>query len=212
MNRRVVIPSAILLLTFALRVWLSAAPVTPARELLTDFPRQLGPWQMVESQVIDDATLGILKPDDYLQRIYRNSNGQYAGIFVAYYRAQQAGESMHSPKHCLPGSGWEPIQSDRLVLGTDPEGRAIQVNRYVVEKDGERDVVLYWYQEHGRIIASEYWGKLYMIWDTIRSGRRDGAIVRVTVPMLGKGDSSAMDAALDLVRTSTPYLPRFLPN
>ncbi|HMD98906.1 MAG TPA: EpsI family protein [Terriglobia bacterium] len=212
MNRRVVIPSAILLLSFGLRVWLSAAPVTPARQALADFPRQLGNWQMVQEQTIDEDTLGILKADDTLQRLYRNSNGQYASLFVAYYRAQQAGESMHSPKHCLPGSGWEPVENDRVALGTDAEGKAIQVNRYVVEKDLQRDVVLYWYQEHGRIIASEYWGKLYMIWDTIRSGRRDGAIVRVTVPMLGKGDSSATNAALDLVRASTPYLPRFLPN
>jgi len=212
MNRRLVIPGAILLLSFGLRVWLSAAPITPIRQPLADFPRQVGNWQMLQNQAIDDETLGILKADDYLQRLYRNSNGQYASIFVAYYRSQQAGESMHSPRNCLPGSGWEPVENDRIVLGTDADGRAVQLNRYVVENGGQRAVVLYWYQEHGRIIASEYWGKLYMIWDTIRSGRRDGAIVRVTVPMLGKGDSSATNAALDLVQTSTPYLPRFLPN
>jgi EpsI family protein len=212
MNRRLVIPSAILLLSFGLRAWLSAAPITPARQPLADFPSKLGEWQMLQDQVIDPDTLGVLKADDYLQRLYRNSNGQYASIFVAYYRSQQAGESMHSPKNCLPGSGFEPVENDRIVLGTDPYGRATQVNRYVVEKDGQRDVVLYWYQAHGRIIASEYWGKLYMIWDTIRSGRRDGAIVRVSVPMYGRGDGSALNAALDLVRASTPYLPRFLPN
>lgn len=212
MNRRLVIPSAILLLTFGLRVWLSASPVAPVRQPLADFPRQLGNWQMTRCETIDDDTLGILKADDYLQCLYHNSNGQLASIFVAYYRAQQAGENMHSPKNCLPGSGWEPVENDRLLIGTDSAGRPIQVNRYVVEKDGQRDLVLYWYQEHGRVIASEYWGKLYMIWDTIRSGRRDGAIVRVTVPMLGKGDGSAVNAALDLVRTSTPILPRFLPN
>jgi EpsI family protein len=212
MNRRLMIPSAVLLLSFGLRVWLGAAPVIPARQPLTDFPRQLGDWQMLESQAIDDDTLAILKADDYLQRRYRNSAGRYASMFVAYYRAQQAGESMHSPKHCLPGSGWEPVQNDRIVLGTDPEGRVIQVNRYIVEKDGQLDLVLYWYQEQGRVIASEYWGKLYMIWDTIRSGRRDGAIVRVSTPMLGKADSSALNAAMDLVRSSAPYLPRYLPN
>jgi exosortase D (VPLPA-CTERM-specific) len=213
MNRRVLASSAILLLSLGLRVYLSAAPLAPKREQLANFPRQLGNWQMVEDQPIDRDTLGVLKDDDHLQRLYRNSNGQYASIFIAYYLSQQAGESMHSPKNCLPGSGWEPVQNDRLQLGTDSAGRPIQVNRYIVEQDGQRDLlVLYWYQEQGRVIASEYWGKLYMIWDTIRSGRRDGAIVRVTVPMLGKGDSSATNAALDLVRASTPYLPRFLPN
>ena len=212
LSRRIVIPSAILLLSFGLRIWLGATPVTPARQSLADFPTKLGDWTMLRSDVIDPGTLGILKPDDYLQRLYGNSHGKYASIFIAYYRSQQAGETMHSPKHCLPGSGWQPVENDQVLVGTDPGGRPIRVNRYVVEKGEERDVVLYWYQEHGRIIASEYWGKLYMIWDTIRSGRRDGAIVRVIVPMYGKEETSALNAALDMVRTSTPYLPRFLPN
>ncbi|MGO9269612.1 MAG: VPLPA-CTERM-specific exosortase XrtD [Terriglobia bacterium] len=213
MNHRLLIPSAILLLSFGLRVWLGASPVAPAREQLTDFPSQLGSWRMLRDDKIDPETLAVLKADDYLQRGYQNSEGQYASIFVAYYRSQQAGESMHSPKNCLPGSGWEPVESDRLLIGTDSAGRPIQVNRYVVENsEGKRELVLYWYQEQGRVIASEYWAKLYMIWDTIRSGRRDGAIVRVTVPMLGKEDSSALNAALDLVRTIIPILPRFVPN
>jgi len=211
-NRRIVIPSAILVLSLVLRIYLSAAPVAPVRQPLANFPRQVGNWQMVKDEVIDPETLNVLKADDYLQRIYQNSEGQYASLFVAYYRAQQAGESMHSPKNCLPGAGWDPVESGRLQLGTDAAGRPIQVNRYVVENSGQRELVLYWYQEQGRVIASEYWGKLYMIWDTIRSGRRDGAIVRVTVPMLRKGDTSASTAALDLVRAITSYLPRFLPN
>jgi len=212
MNRRLVIPSVILLLSFAVRVWTAVAPVAPVRQPLAEFPRQLGNWQMLENETIDEDTLSILKADDTMQRVYRNSDGQYASVFVAYYRAQQAGENMHSPKNCLPGSGWSPVANDYVELNTGPEGRPVRVNRYIVEKSGERDLVLYWYQEQGRVIASEYWGKLYMIWDTIRSGRRDGAIVRIIVPMRDKNDNRALETALDLVRASTPVLPRFLPN
>src|SRR6185312_3812618 len=100
------------------------------------------------------------------------------------------GESMHSPKNCLPGAGWEPIQSDLVPLPA--AGPGVEVNRYVVEKEGDRDLVLYWYQAQGRIIAREYWGKLYLVWDAMRQGRRDGAIVRVLVPM---GTHETVEAA-----------------
>ena len=214
MNRRLMIPSAILLLSFGLRVWLGATPVTPVRQPLADFPRQLGNWQMLRDDKIDSDTLAVLKTDIYLQRTYQSSGGPYAFIFIAYYPNQQAGENMHSPRNCLPGNGWEPVENDRLPLGTDSAGRPIQINRYVVQdSEGHRQLVLYWYQEQGRVIASEYWGKLYMIWDTIRSGRRDGAIVRISVPILDRARSAdALSAAQDLAQSTMPYLPRFLPD
>jgi len=212
-SRRILVPTIVLLMSFGLRVWLAATPAVPLRQPLADFPNQLESWELVRSETFDDSTLGVLKADDYLDRTYRDRSGRHADIFIAYYRAQHAGESMHSPKHCMPGSGWEPVQNDRVLLGTDSASRPIWINRFVVEKDGQRDLVLYWYQEQGRVIASEYWGKIYMIWDTLRSGRRDGAIVRIIVPMSARGDSAAaLDAALDLARSSMPKLPRFLPD
>jgi EpsI family protein len=213
MSRRLLVPSTILLITFGLRVWLTATPAVPLRRPLAELPHQLGSWELVQTESFDESTLGVLKADDYLGRLYRNPTGRYADLFIAYYRAQQAGESMHSPKHCLPGSGWEPLQTDRILLGMDSSGTPIRINRWVIEKDGQRELVLYWYQEHGRVIASEYWGKIYMIWDTLRSGRRDGAIVRIIVPMSDRSDNAAaLEAALDLARSSMPKLPDFLPD
>jgi EpsI family protein len=156
---------------------------------------------------------GVLGADDYILRTYRNGAGQTADLFVAYYKAQTAGVGPHSPKNCLPGSGWEPIESDRIELGRDRAGRPIEVNHYVVEKSRERALVLYWFQARGRVVANEYWGLSYLIWDAFRRGRRDGALVRITVPMRVQDEASvSLKAGLDLARTSLPQLSPFLPD
>ncbi len=213
MNRRLLMVTTIVVLGLGLRVWLAAAPVVPPRRPLAEFPHQLGNWEAMRDETIDADTLAVLKANDYLVRTYRNKAGEPADLFIAYYRAQHAGESMHSPKNCLPGSGFQAVQNDRVLLGTDGRGRPIWLNRYVVEKDGQRMLALYWYQENGRTIASEYWGKIYMVWDTFRTGRRDGAIVRISVPMTARGDGgAALNTALDFARASSPYLSRFIPD
>ena len=213
MNRRLLMVTAIVVLGLGLRVWLAAAPVIPPRRPLAEFPRQLGRWAAAGDEAIDADTLAVLKADDYLVRTYRDKGGETAALFIAYYRTQQGGETMHSPRHCMVGSGWLPVQHDQIAVGTDAAGHSMWVNRYVLEKDGERTLVLYWYQESGRTIASEYWGKIHMVWDTFRTGRRDGAIVRISVPMARLDNSTAaLDAALDLARTSSPYLSRFVPD
>ncbi|MBI2683449.1 MAG: EpsI family protein [Acidobacteriales bacterium] len=136
-----------------------------------------------------------------------------ADLFVAYYRVQKAGESMHSPKNCLPGSGWAPLVNDTVVLTKSPEGRDLPVNRYVIEKSGERALVLYWYQAGHRVIASEYWGKIYLVWDAMRTGRRDGGIVRIIVPLYkGQTEDDATKSGLAFARTAYGQLPSYLPE
>jgi len=213
MTRRLLLVTGVLILSCGLRVWLGAAATIPAHEPLADFPSQLGKWKTANEGALSGSLLSVLLADDYILRRYRDPAGQSADLFIAYYRTERAGENMHSPKNCMPGSGWEPIETDRLSLGTDEAGQPLWVNRYVVEKDGQRELVLYWYQAHGRVIASEYWGKIYLVWDSLRSRRRDGALVRISLPIPQADDSAAAsNAALDLARTALPYLPRFLPN
>jgi EpsI family protein len=156
---------------------------------------------------------GILGADDYILRAYGNGEGRRTDLFVAYYKSMGAGQGPHSPKNCLPGSGWEPIESGRVRLGADAQGRPLWANRYVVEKDGQQALVLYWFQEHGRTIANEYVRLFYFTWDAFRSRRRDGALVRITVPMRGEDEGSApLEAALDLAGKSLAELSRFVPD
>jgi len=213
MNRRVSILAAIVALSFGLRVWLTAAPITPPRQSLAGFPQSLGGWEMVAESSMSGRLEGVLAADDYIIRDYRNPAGRSAGLFVAYYKVMHAGEGPHSPRNCLPGSGWAPIASGRVEVGRDAAGHPLVANRYVVEKDGQRELILYWFQARGRVIASEYWGLLCNVWDALRSRRRDEALVRVTVPMGRGGDEGmALRAALDLAHQTLPQLGKFVPD
>jgi EpsI family protein len=181
MNRRIITLSVVLLLSFGARAWLSAAPRIAQHEPLSRFPTELGPYAMRSSQTITEEVQRVLHADDYLVRTYTTADGKRADLFIAYYKAQEAGESMHSPKNCLPGSGWEPVLNDRITINAP--GGPVEVNRYVVEKGSQRSLILYWYHSGRRVYASEIWGKAYLIADSARTGRRDGAIARVVVPM-----------------------------
>ena len=212
MNQRIFIVTIVLALSFGFQLWSHAAASTPERESLGSFPKQAGSWKMTGEKTIDPETAAVLKADDYMLRLYRAPTGRQVELFVAYYGTQQAGESMHSPRNCLPGSGWEIVSSDNVRLA-DNGLEAIQINRFIIENGRQRALMLYWYQAIGRVIASEYWGKFYLVWDAVRTGRRDGAIVRVLVPVPQGSDGIAeLKSGLDLAEAARPLLPRYVPN
>jgi EpsI family protein len=153
-------------------------PSTLAQPLAT-VPQSLAGWQAVKDEPIPPSTLTRLVATDYISRDYAKGEEQL-GLFIAYYGEQRSGESMHSPKHCLPGSGWEIWKYGSAQIPAD--GGVVLVNKYSIQKDGSRNVVLYWYQSGPRIIASEYYGKLLLMRDAMFDGRTDGAIVRIIVP------------------------------
>jgi EpsI family protein len=213
MNRRVLAVTITLVLSFGLRVWLSATPLSPKRESLAAFPKQAGPWTMVGETRIDDATADVLKADDYVMRAYRDEKEQQVDLFIAYYQTQKAGDSMHSPKNCLPGAGWGIVESNEVAMSAENPAHPIMINRYLIEKNGAKSLVLYWYQANGRVIASEYWGKIYLVLDALRTGRRDGAIVRFVVPIRKGSDGRAeLQSGLDMARNTVPFLPRYVPD
>ena len=104
-------------------------------------------------------------------------------LYVVYFPSQRAGDTIHSPDHCLPGAGWIPTSREVIRL-TRPDSSSIPVNRYVVSQLGQRQLVLYWFQAHGRVVASEWQAKYYLIADSIRMNRSDGGMVRLITPML----------------------------
>jgi EpsI family protein len=120
-----------------------------------------------------------LRCDAYLSRIYRKPAVE-ADLFIAYYAQQRSGESMHSPKHCLPGSGWEIW--DYASTEVPVEGRSYRINKYSITHDNDRRLVLYWYQSKSRIIASEYLGKILLTRDSLLRNSTAGSIVRIIVP------------------------------
>ena len=160
--------------------------------------------------------LKVLGVDDYLSRVYYRSDRAAVGLYMGYYASQRQGDTIHSPLNCLPGAGWEPLSQGRLTIANvDGRGNDITVNRYVVQKGLDRQLVLYWYQSHGRVVASEYTSKLYLIHDAIRLNRTDGSMVRVIAPIRhgATDDGAAADQlAQAFVRVLFPPLPAYLPK
>ncbi len=146
---------------------------------LDTIDREIDGWAVRDTQQLTPRVLGRLLPTSYLSRTYQRANDQL-GLFIAFYEQQRAGESMHSPKHCLPGSGWEIWKHETANLVV--KGRTIPINKYYIQNGGQRMLVFYWYQSKDRIVADEYYAKVLLIRDTMADGRTAGSIVRITVP------------------------------
>ena len=148
---------------------------------LDEIPRQLDGWTATADENPAERLMDRLKPASYLSRAYRRGN-EALGLSIAFYSRQQTGESMHSPKSCLPGSGWEIWET--ATVGVPFRNSRVVVNQYRVQKGIERKLVLYWYQSPRRIYASEYRGKAFLLWDSLVGGRTEGSVVRITLPDL----------------------------
>ena len=181
------------------------------RQELKNFPIQLGGWkQEGGDQRIDDETMSILRASDYLMRNYQLGNGTTANLYIGYYATQRDGATYHSPLHCLPGSGWT-MEDPAMITIALPNGKSFVANKYVIKNGNSRDLMIYWYQGRGRAIASEYWGKIYTVLDSVRLRRSDAAMVRVMVPVAAS-DAAALESARDFAAATSGVLPEFVPN
>jgi EpsI family protein len=203
--------TVVLLLQAFVFYGLSRGERVPQARPLTDFSLDSAVWVPVRDQPLDAETLDVLKADDTLSRVYQNRRtNRSADLFVAYFATQRTGKTPHSPKNCLPGSGWVPSESGMIsipVVGSTP----ITVNRYVVSRGQTQSVVLYWYQTQGQVVASEYRSKLLTVFESMRHHRSDTALVRVVVSAAGgdteRATSSASDFVEALFRPLRAYLP-----
>jgi EpsI family protein len=185
----------------------------PPRQALASLPRAVGPWSAAADVSIGSDALAVLGVDDYVSRTYLSETAAPAvNLYVGYYRSQRQGDTIHSPQNCLPGAGWQPIDGGprRLELGDRTE----IVNRYVIQKELDRQVVLYWYQGRGRVVANEYANKFWLMVDAARLHRSNGALVRV-IASAGRspaGSVAAADAAAsNFARALFPHLTAYLP-
>jgi EpsI family protein len=153
-------------------------------------------WSAIGEQTLPPGTLKALDATSYLARNYSKGDSRLE-LFVAFYAQQRAGESMHSPQHCLPGAGWEIWQQETAPVVVD--GRQIEINRDRIENLGSREIMFYWYQSRNRIVASEYLGKLFLARDTLVSGQTAGSIVRIILPDTPGASQEGMAFATKLI-------------
>jgi len=179
---------------------------------LTELPLMLGNWSGTDVPISDDVR-EILGPGNFVQRVYRRASEEpYVDLFLAYFPTQRTGATVHSPQNCLPGAGWVPVESGRIHL-PQPDGRIATVNRYVIAKGSERQLVVYWYQAHARITASEYWAKFYLVADSMRLNRSDGALVRITTQMYpDETAEAAQQRLLPFAGQVVPLLDIYIPR
>jgi EpsI family protein len=188
----------------------SRGEIVPNAAPLQGFPSQVGGWRLQQEGVIDKETQDVLKADDTLTRAYGGKEGG-ATLFIAYFKTQRYGQAPHSPKNCLPGSGWQQKESERIDVPIEGDG-TIHINEYVVEKGEAQSVVYYWYQSQGRVIADEFAAKYYLVSDSIRNHRSDTALVRVVVPIPGGRTSVAKKVGTDFVQAFYPVVKAYLPR
>lgn len=184
----------------------------PARTPLSLFPREFNGWTSRDIQ-LDQQTRDVLGPGDFMERRYSENDGNSpVDLFIAYFPSQRAGATIHSPKNCLPGSGWFPVQADRITVNA-PGHDAFPANRYLIAKGEARELVLYWYWAHDRAVASEYAAKIYLVTDAIRMNRSDGSLIRVSVPLSPHQDwDSAQKRLLAFTNEIVPLINTYVPR
>jgi len=195
----------------AVNAWEYLGEARVERKELKDFPRQIGDWQQSGGdEKFDKQTLAVLRASDYLLRNYRGADGRVVNFYVGYYASQRDGATYHSPLNCLPGAGW--VMSDPVKMTITPKGKEPFVaNRYLIQNGSHKELLIYWYQGRGRAVASEYWGKIYTIVDSVRLRRSDGAMIRIMTPV-ESSEAAALQAAMDLAANSSTILPEFIPD
>ncbi len=184
---------------------------TPLPSPLKDFPTAFGPWTMHNEIPLDAETLAILKANDLMSRDYTGPDGG-ANLFIAYFQTQRQGQSPHSPKNCLPGSGFQVVSDASGRIDVPVAGGSIHINRYVVSRGEDESVVMYWYQSQGRVIADEFAAKFYLIEDSIRHHRSDTSLVRVVVPVVHMSREKASQTAVEFVQAAYPAVSSWLPR
>lgn len=209
-----------LALNFYTYHYMAHGEVEPPRRSFSEFPLEFGEWWCPERERMDPRVENALDVTDYLICTYRKRSPlDVVGVYVGFNRSQvreQGGANstqIHPPKHCLPGSGWDIIESDLVPLEVDglPE-RPATVNRLMIAKGSSRQLVYYWYQERGRVIGEDWKKILYQFWDRATRNRTDGSLVRFSIPVV-RGDTALAEENFEAVaRLVIPKLPEYVPN
>jgi EpsI family protein len=206
-----VVVSIVLLVTALVFVhFRSRGEAVPLRQPLDALPNVIGGWQSRESAVFETDVMEVLRPTAYVMRRYVDADARNLWLFVGFWQSQRKGAQPHSPKNCLPGTGWEPLEASRLTVPM-PAGTTLTLNRMLIQKEQQRQLVLYWYEAQGTTVAAEMAAKFQMVKSAIVRNRTDGAIVRVSGPVEG-GVAATSGRLLQFVQAVRPVLSSYLPD
>jgi EpsI family protein len=213
-HARFAITAALLAATGLLLLFRNHGEVFPARQLLVSFPSTLGNWQGTNIPIPKDE-LEILGHGDFVMRDYENNtidDSPGINLFIAYFPSRRTGDTPHSPKHCLPGNGWAPVESGRIRVSS-PGHAPFSANRYIIANGEDRQLVIYWFWAHDRAVASEFWDRIYLVKDSIRLHRSDGSLFRLMTPLQrGETEDAAQQRLLSFAGNIVPLINQYVPK
>ena len=228
---------AVLLLigTFGLIQSFSSNEQLLSNKAFAQFPLTLAEEWKGRELGLDEKVLEVLNLSDYMMRVYvpvvakggeesELSEGEAqktqlksveadlpVWLYVGFYQSQRTGATYHSPKNCLPGAGWQFMEADYVTIPM-PGNVNITINKVLIQKGLEKQVILYWYHDRGRVIASEYWAKGYLVWDAMTKNRTDGSLVRLSVPVKDVTVQEAFDHGVGFLHDLWPTLLEYMPD
>jgi EpsI family protein len=211
LSMRAALAAALLLGALLFLQFRSTGEAVPIRKSFDTFPSTVATWQERQSNNLDLEIVNLLKVNDYVMRRYTDRDGRTLWLYIGYWATQRKGAQIHSPRNCLPGGGWEPIEAGRLVVALPAPYAPIEINRYLIQKDRDQQVVLYWYQSQGKAVAGELAAKVEMVRSAITRNRTDGALVRVSAPVSG-GITETTESLVRYVQALYPILGDYLPE
>ena len=168
---------------------------------LNSLPASVGGWTMTREFPVDPEVQAVLKADDVLSRHYVKPGVPQGGyLYLNFFKSQRTGVAPHSPKNCLPGNGWVADKNETIQIAIPGRADPIQAQYYLIQRGDLKSIVIYWYQSHSRVVASEYVAKYYVIADAIRLNRTDTSLVKFTVAVGPEGVEKARENAIEMVR------------
>ena len=208
---RLAVSAAVLVAALLVVQLRPASEAVPMRRPFESFPQTIGSWKGQDDMVLDAEALRMLKSSDYVMRRYVDGTGNSAWLYMAYWQSQRRGADIHSPKNCLPGGGWEPIETKRLTIPVGGAAGSITVNSYLIQKDRQLQVVIYWFQAQGAAVAGELAAKVQMVRSAVLRNRTDGAIIRISSPVSGTVQDTT-DRLVAYIQSLHPILGTYLPD
>lgn len=210
-SARTVVSAALMLVALLVVQFRSVGEGVPMRKSFATFPGTVGQWRGQDDTILSPDVLRILKVSDYLMRRYVDPAGHVTWLYVGYWQSRRKGADIHSPKNCLPGGGWDPVEAGRLAIPVGGSPSPIVVNRYLIQKDREMQIVIYWFQAQGRVVAGEVEAKLGLMRSAMLSNRTDGALVRISSPVSGTA-SETTERLVSYIQSMYPVLHEYLPD
>lgn len=212
-SSRIIIILALFVSTFVGTTIVGKVNEVPIKKPLISFPDQIGEWRRISQRELADNVITLLGVNDYIECNYQSADGLIVNLYVSYFTAVGVTGEYHSPRNCLPGGGWQIANVSPLPLHVVNQegGQDVTVRSMMVQNGGESQRTLYWFQNRGRIIDSEYWEKFYLVWDAIFKQRRDGSFVRIMYPwhagVAGQTDKKVEEFAARVIAILEEYIP-----